>query len=217
VPVDGSQQTLFRSSPAGTHRTLVRTYFQNPASPSSNFSNFSKNAAARAQHFILGYELCFSLSTIFVFVSLLFFYRFLLWKPEIQDAPSAEPPSRTSIQFDLCEDDTIIRYHSFDRSVHEQRIVSDISSTLQSLLPLILHWPPPFRPISLGKLGQKCGDREDCKFLTTGTTLPHKSRTTCAPLQVSSVAQTIAATIHNIPPEGLSSEHPSSSPSTRMI
>ena len=38
VPVDGSQQTLFRSSPAGTHRTLVRTYFQNPASPSSNFS-----------------------------------------------------------------------------------------------------------------------------------------------------------------------------------
>ena len=38
VPDDGSQQTLFRLSPAGTHRTLVRTYFQNPASPSSNFS-----------------------------------------------------------------------------------------------------------------------------------------------------------------------------------
>ena len=29
VPVDGSQQTLFRSSPAGTHRTLFQTYFQN--------------------------------------------------------------------------------------------------------------------------------------------------------------------------------------------
>jgi hypothetical protein len=44
VPVDGSQQTLFRSSPAGTHRTLVRTYFQNPANPSPNFSKCSRTS-----------------------------------------------------------------------------------------------------------------------------------------------------------------------------
>ena len=109
VPVDGSQQTLFRSSPAGTHRTLVRTYFQNPASPSSNFSKYSRTSTA----FILDHELCLSMSTIFGLALLLFSYGFPLWKPEIQDASPAEHPSGTSIQFDFCDDDTIIRYHSF--------------------------------------------------------------------------------------------------------
>ena len=109
VPVDGSQQTLFRSSPAGTHRTFVRTYFQNPASPSSNFSKCSRTSTT----FILGHELCLSMSTIFGLALLLFSYGFPLWKPEIQDASPAEHPSGTSIQFDFCDDDTIIRYHSF--------------------------------------------------------------------------------------------------------
>jgi hypothetical protein len=112
VPVDGSQQNFVRSSPAGTHRTFFWIHFQNPVSPTS----ISQNAAARAQHFILGYELCFSMSTLFGLALLLFSYGFPLWKPEIQDASPADPPSGTSIQSDFCEDDTIIRYHSFDRS-----------------------------------------------------------------------------------------------------
>ena len=45
--------------------------------------------------------------------------------------------------------------------LHEQTIVSDISSTFRSLLPLILHCATAFRPISLGEIWLESGDRED--------------------------------------------------------